>query len=54
MVSTLASTLKGAKIGFAIAARNAGQCPLWVKSRHLQCTSRCPVSASSRFAVAIL
>ena len=23
------------------------QCPLWVKSRHLQCTSRCPLSANS-------
>ena len=28
-------------------AHNAGLCPLWVKSRHLQCTSRCPLSATS-------
>ena len=43
MVSALASTLKGAKIGFAIAARNAGQCPLWVKSRHVQRKRSCPL-----------
>ena len=25
----------------------AAQCPLWVKSGHVQCTSRCPLSANS-------
>ena len=32
---------------FIFGSIRTGQCPLWVKSRHVQRTSRCPLCAKS-------
>jgi hypothetical protein len=36
IVATLGNALKGVR-------HETGRCPLWVKSRHLQCKQRCPL-----------